>query len=312
MKPADCRVFHNGDSFILENSAIRLEVLPKLGGRVWNLWDVRSGRQWIWQNPVLPLRTPLPNIPFDDQWAGGWEQLYPNDAEGEFEGRLLPDHGEWWSKPWTADVAASGPDRAELRLRATMEKLPSTCEKTLWLERDEPRLHVRYRIRNDAHDSVRFLFKEHLAVAVDPQCRLELPGGSVTAVSLEYSRRIGKPGPHRWPTAQDKSGRLVDLSRLPDPAEESREFIYVEKLPEGWCGVRHEPSGARLRMRYSTKDFPYTWMFMDFGGWKGYYLVVLEPCTTMPKDLNEAAKRGSISRLEPGKSLDCDLTVELS
>ena len=145
-----------------------------------------------------------------------------------------------------------------------------------------------------------------------PDCRLELPGGKVTPVNLGFSGRIGTPGPFSWPEAKDARGRTVDLSRLPPPEEKSREFIYVEDLPEGWCGVLHEPSGSRLRMRFATSVFPYTWIFMDFGGWRGLYVAVLEPCTAMPKDLHEAARLGRCSSLDAGASLSCDVAVEIS
>ena len=306
------RIERQHDSYFLGNSRIRVEMLPKLGGRIWNLWDVRAERQWIWHNPAVPLKAPSPSVSYDDQWAGGWEELFPNDAEGEFDGRRLPDHGEWWAKSWDAEIVSSGPERAEVRLRARMTTLPASCEKTIWIERDEPRVHVRYRIENAAGEAVRFLFKQHLAVAVDPRCRIELPGGSVTPVSLDFSRRVGTPGPHPWPIAQGKTGAKVDLSTVPPPAEASREFIYVEKLPEGWCGVRHEPSGARIRMHFSLKEFPYTWMFMDFGGWKGHSMAVLEPCTNMPKELAAAAAAGRIATLGAGETFTAEASVEVS
>ena len=84
-------------SIVLENDFISTEVLPELGGKVWRLFDKRNGMQWIWNNPTIPLTPPPANAAYDDCWSGGWEELFPNDAAGLFEGRELPDHGEWWS-----------------------------------------------------------------------------------------------------------------------------------------------------------------------------------------------------------------------
>lgn len=89
------------ESLTLQNGIVRAVVLPSLGGRVWELEDCRRGRQWIWHRPGVPLAATAPGDAYDDVWAGGWEELFPNDAPGPFDGRALPDHGEWWALPWT-------------------------------------------------------------------------------------------------------------------------------------------------------------------------------------------------------------------
>ncbi len=34
----------------------------------------------------------------------------PNDASADFERRVLPDHGEWWTKSWTIAKVSEGID----------------------------------------------------------------------------------------------------------------------------------------------------------------------------------------------------------
>ena len=81
---------------VLENSRIRAVVIPSLGGRVWELVDRIRHRQWIWHRTDVGLVASPPGSCYDDIWAGGWEELFPNNAPGDFEGRTLPDHGEGW------------------------------------------------------------------------------------------------------------------------------------------------------------------------------------------------------------------------
>lgn len=83
-------------------------------------------------------------------------------------------------------------------------------------------------------------------------------------------------------------------------------------LPEGWCGVRDTEAGARLRLHFPREVFPYTWLFMTFGGWRDLYTVILEPCTNMPEDLNEAPRQGRCASLAPGATLACAVRVEFS
>src|SRR5579859_1125123 len=78
----------------LDNGIIRAEVLPQLGGRIWNLWHLDSGTQWLWHRPRKKLARAKPGTTHDDAWLGGWEEVFPNESPGHFQGRDLPDHGE--------------------------------------------------------------------------------------------------------------------------------------------------------------------------------------------------------------------------
>jgi len=290
----------------LENGTMEAEILPGMGAKIWSLRDKRTGTQWIWHNPSVPPRLLPPGSPYDDNWAGGWEELFPNDAPGEFDGRSLPDHGEWWSRAWeTRREGGAWAFRHESGLTRT------ACVKRVSLHPSEPVLTVGYEIRNLDAKALRFLFKQHLAVAATPSHVIELPGGTAVPVDLSFSTRIGSPGPFRWPDAAGPGGRSVDLSRLPEPAERHREFVYVKDLPEGWCGVRDTRTGETLRMTFSTDVFPYVWLFMSFGGWRGLYTVVLEPCTNIPKHLPEAVRSGRCAELAGGGVLRCEVRVSL-
>ncbi len=69
---------------------------------------------------------------YDDVWAGGWEELFPNDAAGDFEGRELPDHGEWWTMAWAVECDT---DEAAVRvtLTATSQIVKAACTKEFTL-----------------------------------------------------------------------------------------------------------------------------------------------------------------------------------
>jgi galactose mutarotase-like enzyme len=300
------------ETVLLENEYVQAELLPELGGRLWNLWYKPTGMQWLWHNPYLLLQTLQLGASYDDNWAGGWEELFPNDAPGEFMGRDLPDHGEWWSQPWQWEAVEEAPERVSVRLWRDGKVTHTHCEKWIRLEANVARLSIRYRITNLETEPLYFLFKQHLAVALTPAHRLELPGGKVTPVDLGFSTRIGAEGPFDWPIACGKQGESLDLSIFPPEREAHREFIYVAELPGGWCGVRDTKTGAALRLYFPREVFPYTWLFMTFGGWRGLYTVVLEPCTNMPKDLNTAVRLGQCAVLHPNETLQCEVYVELS
>ena len=283
----------------LDNGRVRTDLLPGFGGRAWTLEDLERRTQWVWHNPKVSLAAPAPGASYDDSWAGGWEELFPNDAAGEFDGRALPDHGEWWSRAWTADVVEDSPKRAEVRMRLETRSVEASCEKIVSLDAGAKSLRVRYRIENHQKTTLRFMLKQHFAAAARPGDRLELPGGTIHRVDSSFSTLV-KACPAEW------SSDFV----LP-AAGADREFVYVTDLREGWAGLRR-PDGAALRMKFDLKVFPHCWVFMDFGGWRGLYTVVIEPCTNWPKDLAQAAAEGRCASLPPGGVLETAVEVELS
>lgn len=288
----------------LVNDLISLEVLPELGARVWTLLDRRRDEQWIWHNKTLQPQPFSPDRTYDEQWIGGWEELFPNDAPGMFEGRCLPDHGEWWSARWTWEITNAGPAVVQVKLAHDDLTIPTSCEKWITVDDGSAAVRIDYRISNRSTDVLHFLLKQHLAVAVAPGDRIDLPGGLVHQVDPAFSTLLNEGGPSRWSSA--------GLDVCPAASAGHREFVYVSDSPEGWCAVHRPASGASIRLNFSRQTFPYTWMFMDFGGWKGHYVVVLEPSTNMPKDLTEALRLGKCATLDRMASLQCSISVELN
>jgi len=300
---------HGHASITLENRWLRAVVIPSLGGRVWELEDRLHGRQWIWHRPDVPLRAHPAGSSYDDVWAGGWEELFPNDAAGHFEGRDLPDHGEWWTLPFKV-TSSTTESSARLRLEARSATVKAACVKEFELAADAAVLTVRYTIRSEEAEPFHFLFKQHLPVAISPECQLLLPGGRVTPVDGAFSTLLPSAESFEWPLAE-AAGRYVDLRAVPPAAQQLQEFVYVEALPEGWCGVRDLATGATLRMDYDRRHMPFVWLFLAYGGWRGLYTAVLEPCTNLPKDLGEAVRRRQSARLNPGEDFATEVSVTL-
>lgn len=298
------------NALVLENRALRAVVIPELGGRVWELEDKRRDRQWIWHREGVSLAAAPPNAVYDDVWAGGWEELFPNDAPGPFEGRELPDHGEWWTTAFRVVDSESGPI-ARVRLSATAHVLRAQCVKEISLSGDTAELTVRYRVTSCETEPFHFLFKQHLPVSISSACRLLLPGGRVSAVEDGFGSLLPGPGPFSWPVAEGPNGLRTDLRVVSPAASRAREFVYVSELPAPWCAVDDHERRASIRMSFEASRMPYVWLFLSYGGWRDTYTAVLEPCTNLPKDLAEAVRLGQAARLGPDEEFDTTVTVAL-
>jgi hypothetical protein len=293
------------DTVVLENEALRVVVIPELGGRIWELEDRARRRQWIWHRfDGLPTAAAA-GAAYDEVWAGGWEELFPNDAPGPFEGRELPDHGEWWSARWNAHEITS--DR--VCLSANLSVVRARCTKEIRLA--GATLVVLYRIESLEAEPFHFLFKQHLPLALTPSCRLMLPGGRAEPVDPAFGTLVGAGGGFDWPHANGAAGP-VDMSRVTAAESCEREFLYLRDLPEPWCGVDDPDSGATLRMRFDPASLPYVWLFLTYGGWRDCHTAVLEPCTNLPKDLAEAVKIRQSARLEPGSEFMTQVSVSVA
>lgn len=293
----------------LENADIRLTIRPDLGGRIDQLEDLKTGHTWLWHpSHYAPETRSLPiGACFDDQWTGGWDEVFPNDAAGEFWGRNLADHGELWSQQW--DVLDSSP--LSLKLGYQCQTVPVRVEKTIQLDAERSEANLVYSFQNQSETEIPFLFKHHAAIAIEAGDEILLPDCWVEPAFLEFSKIIGQPGKTRFPQAIGPSGEAVDLRIVPPPSSQLQEFYYTSELSQGFCGIRHRRSQSSLLMTFEQSDFPYVWMFQSYGGWQGHYVVVVEPCTTLPSDLEEACRNGTAAVLKPQEHQRRRLTVQL-
>lgn len=299
------------ETIIIENSHLRAVIIPELGGRVWELEDRSRKRQWIWHREKVPLQVSSIGDVYDDVWAGGWEELFPNDAPCQFEGRNLPDHGEWWTMRWDVVETAIGKS-AMVVLSAATSIIKASCLKVFSLEAEASDLSVSYQIQSEEDQPFHFLFKQHLALEITPQCRLSLPGGKAQTVDASFSSILSGTDAFDWPYGVDRNGIPTDMRIMAERSRQEREFLYIRDLAQPWCAIEDLHNGASIRMDFDSRQLPYVWLFLTYGGWRNLYTAVLEPCTNMPKDLSEAVRLKQSARIDPGQVFKAKVSVTLA
>ncbi|WP_218110261.1 hypothetical protein [Oligoflexus tunisiensis] len=280
------------------NEGLSIKVRPDLGGRIDSFVDRKTGKEWVWHPPGYDAtkgRTLPRGASFDENWTGGWDEVFPSDAADPFRGRTMYDHGELWSQPW--EVQESSPLGISMSMEC--ESMPLTVEKTIVLEPQGTEVLIRHALRNRSAEPQAYLFKQHPALAIEEGDELLMPDCELEPVALGFSMIAGSPERTAFPFVKDAEGRPVRMDKMRAKASYSREFLYARYLKDGWCGVRNPASRTELMFSFATQDFPYVWIFSSFSGFRDHYVLILEPCTNIPFDLETAFQQGTSGILQP-------------
>jgi galactose mutarotase-like enzyme len=302
--------YHNFRAVVLENSQLRLVILPELGGKLWSLVYKPVDCEVFWHNPRTAPRPAPYGAAYDDWFCGGWDELFPNDAPTTFADDAWPDHGEWWAMPFDWEIATQRADEVTLHLWRNGVVTNTQVERWITVRAGEARIELRYRIRNDGPQPLDFLWKLHPALAISPHARVELPACTVLP-DPAFNDRLDKQ-PFAWPHARGAQGAAVDMRVVPPASTATCDFYYATNLAAGWCALTNVAADYRFALAFDPAIFRSVWVFGAYGGWRGHYVTILEPCTGYPYQLEQAVAQGTASRLAAGEAIETTVTVRLT
>jgi hypothetical protein len=158
-----------------------------------------------------------------------------------------------------------------------------------------------YEITNLGPAGMDFLWGTHPAYAVSDQTVLHVPARTgIVGVSLDPS--LGVPGQrYAWPLLETPQGE-VNLSKVIGPRANLACGHYATDLSAGWYAVEHTDRAQSLLFEFDLQECPYLWMWLSYGGWRGYHVAIIEPWTSCPVTLSEAHQAGTHRHMEPGES----------
>ncbi len=295
---------------VLENRHVRVVVVPQLGGKVLSLVDKASDLELLWRNDRVPLRPAAWGSGFDDQFVGGWDEMFPNDEPELLRGEPLPDHGELWILPWAARTGR-GPGTVWVELEVNTPVSHATVRRRLTLGAG-PRLVAGYRVTNDGRADLPYLFKSHLAMALQADSAVDLAAEEVLVHPFGEPRARPAAGSTRWPWLE-ADGVRHDLRRRPDTSARGvSEFFLAPSMCRGYCAVSHPSAGSGLRLSWDKAALPSCWLFGSHGGgWRGLDVLVLEPCTGFPLSVAAGVAAGTHQVLAAGGVKEWELVVEV-
>ena len=288
-------------TIILENDFLRVVVLPEAGARIWQITYKPLTADLLWNNPGLAPSTQALHASYDDNWCGGWDDLFPNDEAGLLAGLQVPDHGELWTGSWDATWREEESFiRLDLRFHTLITHF--LAERSLILRRDSCVLELEYRLTNQSSITLPFLWKLHPAFAVSAHHRIDFPAMQVLrdvnfAGTLETA-----PAIFDWPIADTAAGKL-DLRNVPDVSSRALHFFYGVGFKDGWCGITNGSNQLAAALRFDPQVFSSCWLFATHGGWNNLNVAVLEPATGYPYRIQSMVDGGRARVLAPDETL---------
>ncbi len=289
-------------SIQLENSKLRLVVLPEAGAKIEQITYKPLNANVLWHNPQLDAGAHGPDTCYDDVWSGGWDELFPNDEAGPLDGHQLPDHGELWTGQWSAQTFETE-DAIGVHLKLATPISNFRVERLLTMRAESSTFEIQYRFTNRGAATFPFLWKLHPAFAVSSSHRIDFPPMAVLR-EPEFPGTLGEAPPmFPWPHARMRD-TVLDLRQVPDVSSRALHFFYGAGLASGWCGITNRANGLGCALRFDPEIFSSCWLFASYGGWRDLNVAVLEPATGYPFQMQSMIDAGRARTLAPGASLE--------
>jgi hypothetical protein len=254
--------------------------------------------------PKHPVLGALAGI--DNWWHGGIDEILPTAFFSTYRGDEYPIIGELWAHIYACEILEESPERVIAHLSTYTTISPFKVEKWLKLVNGESKLNIRTKITNVGYRDFHFLWGYHCTFTVNTDHRIEMPAGRMLVEDMAESRfKAGSE--YNWPHATDKSGRKYDLSKVLEPSELMYEYHYATELKEGWLAVTDSKKQRGFAVTFPKETLSKTHLWLNYGIWRNCYNVGLYPLTGYPATLHKAVEQGTCSRLDAGKSLECDV-----
>ncbi len=303
--------FRGEAAVVLENSGLRVVLLPGLGGKIASIFRKDKNFELLFQNRKLTYDKPQLYSAFEKFDASGFDDAFPSIDECsvacESELVKVPDHGEIWSAVFDCEIKR---DKAIMSYKSRI--LPYLYKKSVCLEAD--RIVLRYSISNTGDFDFPCLWAMHCLIHCEEDMEILFPKGTKEILNVKKSRYLGDVGKmHCFPETRTQEGVKVRLDRIgPRSALKSEKYYVNGEVEEGLCGAYYPKDGVRFGISYDRRKLPYLGFWVTEGGFRGDYNCALEPASGFYDSIETAQRNKRIYILKKGCTLDFDIVISLS
>jgi galactose mutarotase-like enzyme len=289
---------------VLENQKLRLVLMPEFGARILSIIYKPTETEFVWHNPRVPVMRPTYKPEFEDM--SGLFDCVPTCEGCTFKTWKLPFYGEVASEPWRLLGVGRKSGSITVRLQRKCAVYPLMIHKAVRIAKNEPSVELKYRLVNLSNQRLEYHYSGHNTLLINPNYRIVLPP-EVTSLKLgmAVNNRLGNAGEQvSWPITTDSTGKSVDLSKVGQPNEGTGENLYSNALRESWCAALNESRREAIGFSFDARILPYLLIWINWGGYLGYYHMALEPSTGRPDNLAVAVNEWkNYATLEAGSDV---------
>jgi len=308
------------DSLVLQNECIRVRIIPQLGCKIVEIYDLENGHEWLWSDKSRPIKPANYGDQYDLYDISGFDECFPNigiSQDPKNTGVTLPDHGEIWSLPWEVKEEEHG-------VSATVLGKLFDYRFSRKLSLKSNKLVIEYSVANIGDSEITYLWSAHPLFVIDEEMKIEITGNPKMSKEFGFGGRIGDDGnnwyeghlsEHVWPGVLGADGQISDMSEVSLVKVLTDKVILVAP-DDGLVTLRKLSSGRSLSMKFSPLEIPFLGICYNFGAWpltgEPATWVALEPTTGKTDRLDECADLGTARVLAPKANATWSLEIELN
>lgn len=296
----------------LENEKLKVSIGTGRGAKVVSFIDKQTGKDWVWKPDNLETKAYGKTLGlgegFDDNWEGGWEEVFPNDAGTEVEGYKLVDHGEVWRRSWQQEETNNS---QSVGFSINCETYPMFMKKKYTLSENSSELRIDYEIESRAPKSLPYIFKLHPALSIEPGDEVKMPEAMMEPVALGFSRILTQDKKTSFPKGLNDQGEAVFIHKILENDGDKREFVKISAFSEGRAGLLNGRTKKELRFQFSKEVLPHVWLFQSYGGFMNHYVSMIEPTNAGHYDLALASEKGQCGIINSGEKKKFSINIKL-
>ena len=314
------------DAIRLQNDRLELAIVPQAGGKIVDLIDRCSGRNWLWKNPHIPISVATRDSDFGKELdSGGWDEVLLAIKPGRIHSlseniAAIPDHGDLLSSDWwIEDVRVEANNDLVCVMATRGQSAPYRFERQIRIPDNRSVMQLSYRLCNESDEALPGYWCAHPLLAIGPDCMIEIAGNMpLRAEDAETGLQLCADSEQRWPNLVLPDGECRDLARsfASDAAPATfANKIFVRSPGNGIASVVLA-DGARLIFCFDPEELPWLGLWINNGAWSGcgsepYTNLGIEPATSPYDCINEAIENDAVPWLAPGAERCWSLQVEL-
>ena len=288
-------------AMVLESDTLSTTVLLDQGADIHTLIYKPKGVDAMWKPPRPPREPGVGPTPVGDSetlfltyYRGGWQVIFPNFGPPVvYKGAPLDMHGEAARTVWQLEGVESNDEQVQVTLGVTLLRSPFRIRRVMSLPAGQPLLSITETITNEGPEAMDCMWGHHPAFGpplLSPGCIIDT--GARRVQSDDSYDVPGNDLPFGqtwdWPHAEDRSGKAVDLSRIPGPGSGHSRVLFLRDFKESWYALTNPALGMGVGLVWDGKLFPYACMWQETGGVRGFpfysqaYVTAIEPNSSYP------------------------------